>query len=83
MLMDTVRVAGVCIEMVGNSSIPTKPFVINRENLVLSSKELEISEATGRDAGEQMPLLCETRSGGLAAFPCAPDLLCCPEPPRQ
>lgn len=64
MLMDTVRVAGVCIEMVGNSSIPTKPFVINRENLVLSSKELEISEATGRGAGEQMPLLRETRSRG-------------------
>lgn len=50
--------------MVGNSSIPTKPFVINRENLVLSSKELEISEATGRGAGEQMPLLRETRSRG-------------------
>lgn len=50
--------------MVGNSSIPTKPFVINQENLVLSSKELEISEATGRGAGEQMPLLRETRSRG-------------------
>lgn len=34
--------------------IPAKPFVINQENLVRrSSKELEISEPPGKEAGAQ------------------------------